>query len=105
MNMKKIATAGVMGSGLLGIAVAGMASAATVGAGNSILVQDENGQVGQCTINSVGHNSEGKAAITAGHCGKEGDKVFLNTQDGPVYIGKISHSKSIDDEPRRGTIC
>ena len=98
MNMKKIATAGVMGSGLLGVAVAGIASAATVGAGNSILVEDENGQVGQCTINSVGYNSKGKAAITAGHCGKEGDKVFLKTQDGPVYIGKISHSKSIDDE-------
>lgn len=98
MNMKKIMTSGVMGVGLVGIGFAGLASAATVGAGNSILVEGSDGQMGQCTINSVGHNSKGKAAITAGHCGKAGSKVFLNTQDGPVYIGKISHSKSIEEE-------
>lgn len=102
MNMKKIATAGVMGSGLLGIAVAGIASAATVGAGNSILVQSKDGAMGQCTINSVGTANGKKAAITAGHCGKEGDKVYLNTQNGPEYIGTITHSKQDDQNNMTG---
>ena len=97
MNMKKIATAGVMGSGLLGIAVAGMASAATVGAGNTISIEstDANGNptTATCTINSVGSDGGQKAAMTAGHCGKEGDVVYLETQNGREKIGTIHKSE------------
>ena len=97
MNMKKIVTSGVMGVGLAGIGFAGLASAATLGAGNSISIESRdasgNTTTATCTINSVGSDGGQKAAMTAGHCGKEGDVVYLETQNGRERIGTIHKSE------------
>lgn len=51
-------------------------AAITVGSGSPIHMPQPDGQVGACTVAGVGNDKFGnKVALTAGHCGKVGDKV------------------------------
>lgn len=78
------------------IALPAVAGAAVVGPGSDIsLSRDEEGSFGTCSMGAVGTNADGsQMAVTAGHCGIEGDKVYLDTADGRVEIGTVEYSSA-----------
>ena len=103
MNYKKLLAAGLMFAGASTVSM-GTAQALTVGAGDGYSVQKEGSNaVGKCSINSVGtitkqDGSVSKGAITAGHCGEVGDKVYLDTQQGSFYVGTVVADEDVNSE-------
>ncbi len=76
-------------------AVAAAPAKAFVGGGSGILVLKGGNSAAACTMTTVGHSKTGKLiGITAGHCGKPGQKVFSETFQNRGQIGTITYSAS-----------
>ncbi|MFT4042240.1 MAG: serine protease [Gordonia sp. (in: high G+C Gram-positive bacteria)] len=81
---------------------AGPASAAPakiyLGGGSGILVLKGGDTASACTLTTIGHAKTGQLiGITAGHCGKPGQKVFSETYQDRGQAGVITYSDPKED--------
>ncbi|ACY22431.1 hypothetical protein Gbro_3226 [Gordonia bronchialis DSM 43247] len=75
-----------------GSAVAAPAKA-YLGGGSGILVLKGGNSAAACTLTTIGRSKTGKLiGITAGHCGKPGQKVYSETFQDRGQVGTISYS-------------
>ncbi|MFT3900519.1 MAG: serine protease [Gordonia sp. (in: high G+C Gram-positive bacteria)] len=95
MSRKLTAPLAVLAALTLGGAGAATANAAPlpVGGGTPILVLKGGNSAAACTINSVGRAANGRLiALTAGHCGTPGQRVFSEKYQNRGQIGTITYS-------------
>ena len=101
--MKKLTVLiAVLAAGLLSLVGVGVADAAPkvpLGGGSGILVLQGGNKAAACTITTVGRPTSGPnkgqlIAVTAGHCGKPGQKVVSENFQSRGEIGKIAYSAS-----------
>lgn len=68
---------------------------AVLGGGSGILVLKGGNSAAACTLTTIGTSPTGKLiGITAGHCGKPGQKVYSETQQNRGQLGTITYSAS-----------
>lgn len=85
-----------------GVAFAGEAQAAEkvrIGGGSPILILQGGNSASACTVTTVGRPTSGVhkgklIALTAGHCGKPGQRVLSEPQQNRGVIGKFVYSAS-----------
>lgn len=66
-----------------------------LGGGSGILVAKGGTTASACTLTTIGKSKTGKLiGITAGHCGKPGQRVFSETQQDRGQAGTITYSAS-----------
>lgn len=66
-----------------------------LGGGSGILILKGGNSAAACTLTTIGHSKTGKLiGITAGHCGKPGQKVYSETQQDRGQAGTITYSAS-----------
>ncbi|NLG46708.1 trypsin-like serine protease [Gordonia sp. (in: high G+C Gram-positive bacteria)] len=103
MHMKKLTVLlAVVAAGLLSLMGVGAADAAPkvpLGGGSGILVLKGGNSAAACTVTSVGRPTTGPnrgqlIAITAGHCGKPGQRVVSERFQSRGDIGRIAYSAS-----------
>ncbi|GAB18379.1 peptidase S1 family protein [Gordonia effusa NBRC 100432] len=99
MNRKLSALLAILAATVLAGWGAGAVTAAPakafVGGGSGILVLKGGNSAAACTMTTVGRSKTGKLiGITAGHCGKPGQRVFSETFQNRGQIGTITYSAS-----------
>ncbi|MFW0792672.1 serine protease [Gordonia sp. CPCC 205515] len=68
---------------------------AYLGGGSGILVLKGGNSAAACTLTTIGNSKTGKLiGITAGHCGKPGQKVYSESQQNRGQVGTITYSAS-----------
>lgn len=101
--MKKLTVLlAVIAAGLLSLVGIGTADAAPkvpLGGGSGILVLNGGNTAAACTITTVGRPTSGPnkgklIAVTAGHCGKKGQRVISERYQNRGDIGRIVYSAS-----------
>nr|WP_040517412.1 trypsin-like serine protease [Gordonia neofelifaecis] len=101
--MKKLTVLlAVVAAGLLSLVGLGTADAAPkvpLGGGSGILVLKGGNSAAACTVTTVGRPTSGARkgqliAVTAGHCGKPGQRVFSENFQSRGQIGTIVYSAS-----------
>ncbi|MDF2895281.1 MAG: peptidase [Rhodococcus erythropolis] len=100
-----VAAAACLAAVAAGAGVAGAApapSSVALGGGSGILLPDvdhsDPEQVAACTLTAVGYDNAGSlVALTAGHCGVVGDRVFAEYLPEAGPIGRFSYSSPVSD--------
>ncbi|MER2205652.1 MAG: peptidase S1, partial [Rhodococcus sp. (in: high G+C Gram-positive bacteria)] len=100
-----VAAAACLAAVAAGAGVAGAApapSSVALGGGSGILLPDVDhsnpDQVAACTLTAVGYDNAGSlVALTAGHCGVVGDRVFAEYLPEAGPIGRFTYSSPVSD--------
>ncbi|WP_026918249.1 trypsin-like serine protease [Gordonia shandongensis] len=93
--MLAVVAAGLLS--LVGVPHAEAAAPVPLGGGSSILVSKGGNTASACTVTAVGRPTAGKhkgelIALTAGHCGKPGQRVFSENFTSRGQIGTIAYT-------------
>ncbi|GEE03596.1 hypothetical protein nbrc107696_40420 [Gordonia spumicola] len=97
--MVVLAVVAAMVSSLIGVGAADAAPRVPLGGGSGILVLKGGNTAAACTVTMVGRPTSGAhrgelIAVTAGHCGKPGQRVFSERFQQRGQIGTIVYSAS-----------
>lgn len=93
------AFAAALVSALTAVHTAAVASAddrVVLGGGSSIIVIGAKNLA--CTLTAIGHDAEGNlVGLTAGHCGRQGDKVISESEQDAGALGVMAKTMSAPD--------